>query len=85
MHLATFLPYLLDASIVPRVEDPWPHRIGLGFPFAVAGAFGALAGMLHAYSPSERRERAISRGGLIGFLIGAGWYTLALVIQVGFR
>jgi hypothetical protein len=85
MHLAPFLPHLFGASILPEVEDPWPHRIGLGFPFAVAGAFGVLAGMLHANSPSARRERAISRGGLIGFQLGAGWYVLALVVQVCFR
>jgi hypothetical protein len=85
MHVVGLLSHLLEASIVPRVEDPWPHRIGLGFPLEAAGAFGGLAGMLHADSPGERRERAISRAGLIGFKLGAAWYALALAVQIGFR
>jgi hypothetical protein len=73
---------LLTGSILPHVEDPWPDRIGLGFPFAVAGAFGVLAGVLYAEAPQAHRDRAVSRGGIWGFRVGAMFYVVSLLVQV---
>lgn len=76
-------PVLLLAFVWPEVEDPLPDRIGLGFPFAMAGAGGVLASIVHSESSPARRDRAINKGGVIGFGLGAVAYLLALVIQVG--
>jgi hypothetical protein len=75
---------LLLASISPQVEDPLPDRIGLGLPFATAGAGGVLAGIARAGASPARRDQAINRGGLIGFVGGVILYLVALIIQVGF-
>jgi hypothetical protein len=77
-------PEILFGSILPRVEDPLPDTIGLGFPFACAGAGGVLAGVVFSSSSAERRDRAMSRGGLVGFQIGAAVYFLALATQLVF-
>jgi hypothetical protein len=79
---AAFL-ILLFASALPQVEDPIPERVGLGFPFAAAGAGGVLGGVICAASPPAKRERAMRLGVLIGFALGAALYLLALVVQVG--
>jgi hypothetical protein len=78
------VPQLFVGSILPRVEDPWPDTIGLGFPFAIAGAIGVLASVVYADAEEDRRDRAIRAGGLMGFRIGAAIYVISLVIQVGF-
>jgi hypothetical protein len=72
-------------SILPRVENPLPESIGLGFPIATAGAGGVLAGVIYTGASPVRRNRAISLGGLFGFGIGAAVYLLSLAVQVGFR
>jgi hypothetical protein len=74
----------LLASVVPEIEDPLPDRIGLGFPFATAGAGGVLAGIVHSESSAARRDRAINRGGLFGFGVGVVGYLLALAVQILF-
>ena len=75
----------LLASFFPRVEDPWPDTIGLEFPFAFAGASGMLVGICYAGSPPLKRERAINRGGRIGFYFGWGFYLFSLLVQVIFK
>jgi hypothetical protein len=75
---------LLFASFFPEVEDPWPDRIDLSFPFAIAGASGMLFGIYHATSPPSRRERAINCGGRIGFYGGWSFYLLSLLVQLVF-
>ena len=82
--LAPFAAHLF-ASVVPEIENPLPDRIGLGFPFATAGAGGVLAGIVHSESSTARRDRAIKQGGLIGFRLGVLAYLLVLVIQVAFK
>lgn len=69
-------------SIFPRVEDPLPESIGLGFPFALAGAGGLLAGVIYVEASPARRNRAINLGGLAGFGVGVAIYLLSLLIQV---
>jgi hypothetical protein len=69
-------------SILPRVEDPLPERIGLQFPFAMAAAGGVLASLWHVESRSETRERAIRWGGFSGFGLGVAFYLLSLAVQV---
>ena len=76
---------LLIGSILPRVENPLPKTIGLGFPFALAGAVGVLAAVIHAEASDARRDRAIRLGGLWGFRLGAAIYAIALAAQIGFR
>jgi hypothetical protein len=73
---------LLLASVLPQVEAPLPDRIGLGFPFAAAGAGGVLAGLAQIGSSTAKRERAMSWGGFVGFGAGAVVYVLALIVQV---
>jgi hypothetical protein len=73
---------LIANSVFPRVESPWPESIDLGLPVTLGGAFGVLAGVVHACSPRKRRERAITRGGAWGFGIGVLFYVAALVVQV---
>jgi hypothetical protein len=80
---APFLALLL-ASVVPEAESPLPDRIGLGLPFATAGAGGVLAGIVYSGSSAARRDRAINKGGLVGFGVGAVAYLLALAIQIAF-
>jgi hypothetical protein len=73
---------LLESALVPRVDNPWPERIGLGFPFAMAGAVGVLASLAAGDDDREARDRAIYRGGLWGFRFGAALYVVALMFQV---
>lgn len=70
------------ASLLPRVEDPWPDTIGLEFPFALAGVVGVLAGFVRAEASNADRDRAIRQGGLHGFRAGALFYALSLFNQV---
>jgi hypothetical protein len=76
-------PAPFTGSFFPGVEDPWPDRIGLSFPFILSGSFAVLASVLRAGAPKAKRERAASRAGVAGFLLGAAAYLLALVVQVG--
>jgi len=69
-------------AVLPRVQNPWPESIGLGFPFALAGASGVLMGVLLSEAPSAKRDRAIRIGGLWGFRIGALFYSACVVVQV---
>lgn len=73
---------LLLASFFPEVEDPWPDRIDVTFPFTTAGASGMLFGIYYGASSSARRERAINCGGRIGFYGGWGFYLLSLLVQL---
>jgi len=73
---------LIVGSVFPRVEDPWPDEIGIGFPVVLAGAGTALAGVIYASAPRARRERAIGRFGLWGFWIGMLLYAMSVVAQV---
>lgn len=77
-------PELFVGSILPRVEDPLPDTIGLGFPFALAGAGGVLASVIYADANEDRRDRAIRSGGIAGFWVGAGIYLISLLAQVSF-
>ncbi len=75
---------MLLASVFPHVKDPWPDAIGVEFPFAVAGGFGVLADVVNADAPQEQRDRAIRRGGIWGFRIGAFFYAISLLEQLLF-
>jgi len=70
------------ASILPRVEDPIPDRIGIGTVFACVGFGGAIAGVAYSAASNAERDRAIRLGGLLGFLGGAGLYLVSLMVQV---
>jgi hypothetical protein len=73
---------LLAGSVFPQVEDPWPDRIGFGFPIVLAGAGAALGGVIYASAPRARRERAIGRFSTCGFWIGVLFYAISVVAQV---
>jgi hypothetical protein len=75
---------LLTGAVFPRVEDPWPDRIGVNLPVTLGGAFGFLAGVLFATSSEERRNRAIRNGGVAGIVIGLVFYLVSLAVQVCF-
>jgi hypothetical protein len=77
------LALLLGQALgLPEVENPIPERIGLGDVFTAAGAGGVLGGMVGVCCSPKSKERAISVGSVIGFCVGAGFYAIALVIQV---
>jgi hypothetical protein len=80
MLLAALL--LAQALGLPEVEDPIPHKIGLGHLIALAGAGGMLGGLMKVKAPSAKRERAMSLGTMAGFCFGAAVYCLALTVQV---
>lgn len=75
---------LLISSVFPRVEDPWPDTIGIELPFALAGAGGAVVGLLSTQTSETARNRAVRSAGLLGFRSGAVFYVLALVNQLTF-
>jgi hypothetical protein len=79
------VPAVLVGVFLPAVENPWPDQIGIEFPFAVAGALGVLAGVFRGDVAPELRDRAIHRGGIWGFRLGAGIYALSAIVQLGFR
>lgn len=73
---------LVLASLLPRVENPWPDTIGIELPFAMAGAGGVLAGFLYTGDSKAGRDGAVRRGGLWGFRLGMTFYVLSFIIQV---
>jgi hypothetical protein len=73
---------LAQALGLPEVEDPIPAKIGLADVFTVAGAGGALGGMVGVCCSPKHKERAISVGNVFGLCVGAGLYAIALLIQV---
>lgn len=74
--------WLVFASVFPRVEDPWPASIGVGFPFAVAGALGSLADLVYADSSPAQQDRASRKGGVYGFRLGLLIYIASLLVQL---
>jgi len=77
------LAFLLGQALgLPEVENPIPEKIGLEDVFTVAGAGGVLGGMVGVCCSSKNKERAMSVGSVIGLCAGAGFYAVALVIQV---
>jgi len=72
-------------SIFPRVENPWPETIGLGLPFALAGAGAILGGVLSFDAPPTRRDSQIGWCGRLGFFFGTAFYFISLVVEVVFR
>jgi len=72
----------IAGSILPHVRNPWPESIGLGFPFAMSGAFSMLVGVFSAEVSPERRDRLVNKAGSHGFLFGAAVYVLALLLQL---
>ena len=81
--MRTIVPWLLVFALLPRVEDPWPDAIGLGFVVTTAGAGAMLAGCAFVAAPPQRRERAIALGMVFGFLVGCVVYVISLAAQVG--
>lgn len=71
-----------SVAALPRVEDPWPESIGLGFPFSLAGVGGVLGNVLWARHPGAEQQRMTSVGGLWGFRIGALSYLALSVNQI---
>jgi hypothetical protein len=74
--------WILVGSILPHVRDPLPDSIGLGFPFAMAGAWGVLAEVIYTDSSSAQRDQAIRKGGVYGFRFGVVIYVLSLLVQL---
>jgi len=55
---------LVLALLLPRVENPWPETIGIGLPFAIAGAGGVLAGALYVGDSKAGHDRDSARRNL---------------------
>jgi hypothetical protein len=75
-------PWQLIGALLPHVRDPWPHSIGLGFPFTVAGAATMLAEVLYAEVPRPLRGRIAGRFRVYGFRAGVVIYLVSLLVQV---
>ncbi len=56
---------------------------GLDFPFVLSGSFAVVAGVLNARATTARRDQAVRRAGMRGFLFGVAMYAVGLAIQVG--
>jgi hypothetical protein len=77
------LALLLGQALgLPEVESPIPERIGLADVITVTGAGGVLGGMVGVCCSPKNKERTISVGSVIGFCGGAGFYAVALLVQV---
>jgi hypothetical protein len=75
--------FLLGQALgLPEVESPIPEKIGLADVFTAAGAGGVLGGMVGVCRSPHKKERAISTGSVLGFCVGAGFYAVALLVQV---
>jgi len=75
-------PCLLVLLVLPRVEDPWPDAIGLGFLTTAAGTGALLALLAFATSDPRRRERAVLLGTVVGFGLGGAFYLVSLAAQL---
>ena len=81
--MSAALQILVDLmAALPRVEDPLPDSIGLGFPFSMAGVGGVLGNVLWVRQPLSERNRATSVGGLWGFWVGVVFYLALFVNQL---
>jgi hypothetical protein len=80
--MRAIVPWLIFLAVLPRVEDPWPDTIDLGFLVLTATAGMVLAGVAFTRATQERRENALRWGLFLGFLVGAVFYFVALVTQV---
>jgi hypothetical protein len=59
---------LLVGSVFPQVEDPWPDRIGFGFPIVLAGvgtAFGWSYLRIRAAGASREGDRTVQHVGVL--------------------
>jgi hypothetical protein len=79
-----FLEALLAGFALPHVQNPWPESIGLGFPFAMAGAAGVFASMVQTGASQAERDRVIRVGNLWGFRLGALFYAVSLIFQIAY-
>jgi hypothetical protein len=70
--------------VLPEVENPVPHMIGLGSIFNTAGAGGVLSLVLATMlnKPDTRRDAWCRAGITAGFVWGAGIYLLSLLNQL---
>lgn len=82
--MRAMVPWLLALALLPRVEDPWPDTIDLGFPFATAAAGCVLAGAMWFLAAEKERERAIKLGGFLGFSVGSVFTSSRCRLQVMF-
>ena len=69
-------------SVVPRVDDPLPHRIGLGFPFTLAGLGGMAGSIACPNATAARRDRLAALLTSIFFWGGVAVYGFAVAHQL---
>jgi hypothetical protein len=77
-----FHAFLHLIATLPRVEDPWPRTVGIGFPFSAAGAGGVLGNVFWARHSVAERNQATSTGGFWGFWAGAVFYLALFANQL---
>jgi hypothetical protein len=80
--MAVLALVLVVASVLPEAEYPWPSRIDVSFPFALAGGFGVVAGALPRQSTPAARDRAARIGSFFGFWVGSVIYAALLAVRV---
>lgn len=73
---------IVVASILPEAENPLPDRIGPADLIEWAGAGAVLGGMISFRSSAPKRDRVIGWCGLMGFVVAAALYVVALFAQV---
>jgi hypothetical protein len=69
-------------TVIPHAESPWPSRIGIDFPFTLAGAGGVLANYAFSEHDGTDRDRAAIRWGRYWFLAGMSIYLATLIVQL---
>jgi hypothetical protein len=82
--MATAL-HLIDtwfAVLLPHVESPWPHSVGLGMPFTAAGAGGVFGSVAATGRTPEEQARSTSAWGVRFFWLGMLGYGLLLLNQL---
>lgn len=82
VELVDALAAVVEATVIPRAENPWPETVGIDLPFAAAGACGVVGEFVSTVKSGDRRELIVRRWGVFGFLLGAFLYAVALLIQL---
>lgn len=71
-------------SLIPRAESPLPKTIDITSPFAAAGAFGFVGGLVRPGATAARRDLLARRWGLLGLALGFVFYGSVVAYQLLF-
>lgn len=69
-------------NLIPQAENPLPDRIGLSFPFTLAGAGGMLSDFVRPSASAAERDRLARILGFWCFWLGVLIYGIAAYYQL---